>query len=131
MRRNMDLIRDLLLKFEEMERPLGFMSFRVTDSEFVIDGFTPQEINAHIGMLFDARFIESGTDVRGSLGGDWYFHTITWEGRDFLDSVRQPQTWQKTKSAVSSAGGFSVSLLAEVAKAIIKGELQKLGVPLT
>lgn len=69
MRRDMDLIRTLLLRLEEIERPHGFCGISALEPDFHLEGVTPDEVNAHIEMLFDAEYIQSGTDVRAPLDG--------------------------------------------------------------
>lgn len=49
---------------------------------------------------------------------------LTWEGHDLLDSIRDPETWAKTKKAAARAGGFTVNILRDVAYGIIKKALE-------
>jgi hypothetical protein len=53
------------------------------------------------------------------------FQSLTWEGHDFLDSVRDPKIWAKTKSGALAAGGFTVDLLKELAKGFIKKQIEE------
>ncbi|MDQ6867300.1 MAG: DUF2513 domain-containing protein [Pseudomonadota bacterium] len=39
---------------------------------------------------------------------------------DFLDSIRDPDLWNKTKKGAKAAGGFTMDLLADLAKGLIK-----------
>lgn len=130
LRRDMDLIRELLLKLEDMQKPHLVQGFQVSDPEIIIEGQSDDALDEHVQMLFDAGFIESGTDVNGPLSGGWYFKKLTWSGRDFLDSVREPKVWAETKNKASKVGGWTTGILVEIAKGVIKGELAKLGVPL-
>lgn len=131
MRRDMDLIRELLLRLEGLPmRPGGFVSFDVSDPEFTIEGRSADEVWHHLAMIYDAGFAESGTDVRGDLSGSWYFRTLSWAGRDFLDAVREPKVWQETKSRASTIGGWTVGILRDLAVGLVKGEAAKHGFPM-
>ena len=44
---------------------------------------------------------------------------------DFLDSVRDPETWAKTKKAAAGAGGFTVELLRDLAKGFVKKQIEE------
>jgi hypothetical protein len=53
------------------------------------------------------------------------FRCLTWQGHDFLDSVRDPKIWAKTKEGALAAGGFTVDLLAELAKGFLKKQIEE------
>jgi Hypothetical protein (DUF2513) len=119
MKRNMDLVRDLLLKIEELD--LGDGNW-VDVSDMSDDG---NELYQHLILMRDEGLIE-GSD-RQFAGKDGFLPTsLTWAGHDFLDSVRDPEIWQKTKDGAKAAGGFTVELLAEIAKGLIKTQIKRL-----
>jgi hypothetical protein len=45
---------------------------------------------------------------------------LSWKGCEFLDTVRSPEVWQRTKEAAGKIGGVSIAVLAEIAKATAK-----------
>ena len=52
------------------------------------------------------------------------FRCLTPAGHDFLDSVRDPETWAKTKKAAVGAGGFTLDLLKDLAKGFLKKQIE-------
>jgi len=40
------------------------------------------------------------------------------------DSIRSPDVWAKTKAGAYAAGGFTVELLADLAKGFIKKQIE-------
>jgi hypothetical protein len=50
---------------------------------------------------------------------------LSWAGDDFLDSVRDPEIWRQTKEGAKKAGGFTVELLGDLAKGLIKTQIKK------
>jgi len=125
MKRDMDLIRELLLKLEAYPlRAGGMCTFSAFDDEEIrVEGFNYNEIDYHLALLKEAAFIDDG-GVRPMSGIG--FRGLTWAGHDFLDSVRDPKIWLKTmKAAEIAAGGFTVDLLKDLAKGLIKKQIEE------
>jgi hypothetical protein len=122
MKRDMELIRALLLRLEKLPLSPGAMTILDGDrEELAIEGYTSNQISYHLDQLKQAGFVY-GPEAR--LMSGITFCGLTWEGHDFLDSVRDPETWKKTKEGVLSAGGFTVELLKDLAKGFVKKKLE-------
>lgn len=50
-------------------------------------------------------------------------NTITFDGQDFVDTIRQKETWNIVKIKAVEIGGFSLSLLVEIGKNYLKKQL--------
>ena len=111
--RDMDLIRDILLATENNCEADSFYTFE--DGLFA--GFTEKEIYMHSDLLFKKGFLRKTPQT---LGYSVCVSGLTWEGYDFLDSVRDPEIWRKTKAAGEKVGGWTVGILADYAKGLIK-----------
>lgn len=124
MKRDMDLIRELLLRLEAHDG-------NVNSPPNLDDlGKSDLEISEHYIMLINEGFIEG---LRQDVGSRTTVlpQRITWSGHDFIDSVRDPEIWRRTKEGALAAGGFTVELLKELAKGYVKKILsEKTGVPL-
>jgi hypothetical protein len=122
----MDLIRKLLLKLEAMGSSHRVLTFTAYDEDIAVEGYDPEQIEYHLSQLWRSGLIETGGSGSGIGGsGDFMFRDLTWSGHDFLDSVRDPEVWQKTKEGASKAGSWTVGLLADVAKAYAKQKLKE------
>ena len=55
-----------------------------------------------------------------------FFGKLTWAGHDFLDAVRDPAIWAKTKAGATAAGGFTFDLLKGLAKGFMKKQIEEL-----
>ncbi len=124
MRRDMDLIRELLLKLEAL--PIGpgdIFHMMPDDEEIRIDGFDAIAIEYHAALLSEAGLIDPGP--RPMMQGIT-FCSLTWAGHDFLDAVRDPVIWTKTKKGASAAGGFTMDLLRDLATGFIKKQIEEL-----
>jgi Hypothetical protein (DUF2513) len=110
------LIRELLLKLESWPMERGDV-VPINPDAISIKDHSPHEIEYHLTLLKEAAFVDF-------LQG-FYFRGITWAGHDFIDSIRDPGTWAKTKMAAAGAGGFTVELLRDLAKAFIKKQIEE------
>jgi len=119
MKRDMDLIRDLLLKIEEAPPKASWRVIVTTK-----DDTESERILWHLALIEGAGFIKS-TPLH--LGGRRLPENIEleWAGHDFLDSVRDPKIWEKTKKGVEGAGGFTLDLVKDLAKGLVKKQIEE------
>lgn len=95
----------------------------------------PTALLYHLILLFEAGLID-GWALRGEvhpsgkslrLDSDYVFHVVprhlTWEGHEFLESVRTDEIWKQTKSAALSLGSFGIDTLKELANGFIKTKI--------
>lgn len=54
---------------------------------------------------------------------EWKPVYLTWHGHEFLDAIRDPEVWKKTKNGALAAGGFTFDLLKELAKGYLKKQI--------
>jgi hypothetical protein len=120
MKRDMDLVRELLLKLEA--EPFDGNVWLLNPDSLGIKDHTQDQIAYHLLLLIDSGFLEG----ERALSGEFMSRKLTWAGHDFLDSVRDPKIWRATKERVKEAGGFTMELLAGVAKEIISHNLVRL-----
>ena len=117
MKRDLDIVRNLLLAIEAQ-------SVAETNRAFAPSGFVQEDLEAHMPLLIDRQLIEakdwSTLKTRG-----WGMVRLTWEGHDFLDSVRDPEVWRKTKEGLDAAGGFTFELMKSLAKGLVKKKIEK------
>lgn len=119
----MDLIRAIVLKLESWELQSGTVLV-ITDieKEFPIEGYTAEQIRYHTNLIVNDGWIDSGGSSLLSL---LTFRSLTSLGHDFADSVRDDKIWAMTKDGALKAGGFTLELLMNVAKGLVKTQLEK------
>jgi DNA-binding transcriptional ArsR family regulator len=106
MKRDMDLVRKILLESEESESP-------DIPKNLSVEGYTQEQIKYHLKLLRDADLIttvqyvplfeskpESALNVKVAVPS-----RLTWQGHEFLDAVRNENVWNKTKEIVKEKGG--------------------------
>jgi hypothetical protein len=118
MKRDMELIRGLLFLIEEQES---------SQQELKI----PEEINRdqavyHLKLMEQAGFTKNNIKYADNEPF-WIYSNLTWQGHDFLDSIKNDTIWAKTKEGIKSKGlelgQVSFSILIEYAKSEIKRKL--------
>ena len=108
MKRDVDLIRTILLELEQKESPQGWFKPE-------IKGFSSEVVSYHIKLLYEAGFIEA-KDLSTKDGFNWVAISITYKGHDFLDEARNDSVWRKAKETV---GKKLSSISMEVLKTLL------------
>lgn len=117
MKRNMDLIRLLLMRSEGDEA-----------AQEACEKYSFEERGYHVQLMLDAGLVE-GETIRGADGefAGAAVSRLTWAGHDFLETMRDDTLWRKAKEHVLKPGAsWSFDILKEWAKHEIK---EKLGIP--
>jgi hypothetical protein len=123
MKRDAELIRELLLKLETLPvRPGGVVHLSPDDEELAVEGYEPAQIEYHLDQIHEAGLIDDGgfRPMRG-VG----FRKLTWAGHDFVDTVRDPEVWAKTKEGASVVKSWSLDTLKEIGKGLIKKQIEE------
>ena len=121
MKRDMDTIRKLLLWLEEKESS-GIHMLSAADFPECED-YLYEHIQFHLKMLEGSPFIETG-GIKSHR--QVAFKGLTWEGRDFLDKIRDDDNWNKTKDRVKQIGSWSIGVVGEVAAQVVKQKLTEI-----
>jgi Hypothetical protein (DUF2513) len=122
MKRDMDLIRELLLKLEAWPVRRGDLVLVTPDArEIAVEGYDLDQIDYHLEQIRSAGLIDFADARPGAIA----FRMLTPAGHDFLDSVRDPIIWEKTKKGAEGAGGFTVDLLKDLAKGFVKKQIEE------
>ena len=97
MKRDLELMRAILLNLEEQPYTRGF-------HQLSIPGRSGEEVSEHVRLLSDAGLIEA-VDLSTHDGECWLPTRITNEGYDFLDAARVETLWTRAKKEVLSKTG--------------------------
>ncbi len=109
MKRDMDLIRLILLEIEK------------SDEEYVtnmmIDGYSSKEVVYNAKLLKQNNLIEV---CKEDIIGDYIIGSLTWYGCDYLDKIRDNSNWKKVKDIIKEkALPMTFETVKSVATAII------------
>lgn len=125
MKRNLDLIRDILLKREESRE------HRIFDTDFQ-NKYDILDINYNIELLEDLNFIECTSFhsmIRDEQGKrhPYKAHTIlriTAFGHDYLDSIRNDSIYKETKEKIGPLiSSATLDIIKTVATSLIMSKI--------
>ena len=108
MKRNMDLVREILLQIEATEPGKAI--------RLDTPSYGEEEIGLHVELMIEHGLI----DGKAVPSGDGAAHRIlayriegmTWEGQDFLNAARNDTIWKKAKEkCLGATGGLAFDAL--------------------
>ena len=115
MKRDWEIIRELLQKTEDSSENLQLKDFSEDNTE---------KYSYHVELLIEAELVSG--EMKRAIGRPIPHFTIkrlTWEGHEFLDSIRSDTVWSKTKSLMKEkALGMSFNII-KTAAIKIAGEM--------
>jgi hypothetical protein len=123
-KRDMDYVRTLLLAMEGGKHAFNTLSPEIADClgidrDKAIPREDAQRLEYHLKLLQDAEFVELDEDN----GGQWLVRGISWKGHEFLETVRDPEVWRRTREGMTKAGNSGVAFAWELAKGYAKQAL--------
>lgn len=120
-----DCVRLLLLAIEADETSLKITESTLLHSEFLKD-YSEDELRYTVARLREAGFINATpVPLRNQRLTGHIINSLTYNGHEFLDSIRDNKVWELTKKSVSTVAGASLSVMFQVASQHLK---QKLGI---
>ena len=122
MKPDKDLVREVLLQVEASTNPLGWV-------ELDVHGHSYEEVAYHVEKLSEAGFLQAD-ELTSSSGYDWKARQLTYEGHEFLNTIRDPEVWRLTKETAKKAGVASVKALFDVGKHYANQKLLEHGIHL-
>lgn len=97
MKRDMDLVRSLLVEIEKLPFDGSF-------HDVSVPGRSEEEISYHILLMKEAGLIEA-TDLSSMDGVCWKPVRLTNDGHEFLEAARNDNLWSNAKQRVISTAG--------------------------
>lgn len=106
MKRDIDLIRNILLKMESHEH--GF-----APRPLPIEGYSNEQIEHHVYLMDQAGLLKAIQTTHMQSNSPTALPTsLTWEGHEFLEAARKPAMWEAAKRKLTDAGtGWTIELL--------------------
>ena len=119
MKLNPDCIRDILLYLEEnleIKENHKFSEITLTQLKDALPQYEEDDIFYSIYNLHQIRFIEGHiSDVNNMKMLFCEINNITWNGHQFLNTIRPTSIWKATKDGASKLGLMSIHALSTIA----------------
>lgn len=122
MKRDMDLVRAILLRCEQTDAQVHLRPNAIEDLG------DAAVVSEHVAIMIEAGLVH-GVPREMMLAGYRPFNIsrITWYGHDFIDLARDDTLWNKLKAEAKT---HAISLTVEVATAWLKAKASEvLGIP--
>jgi Hypothetical protein (DUF2513) len=97
MKRDMDLARKILEQVEEKDDGEHQITLEIPE-------YPTNQVHYNVKLLKQHGLLEA-IDCSTFEGAHWMPVSLTWEGHEFLDAIRNDTVWQKVKEAVKEQGG--------------------------
>ncbi len=123
MKLDKDLVREILLALEADD------SDPRSVKRLNIPGYSYPQVVYTVSILAEGGLIEA-LNASSCDGFDWLPQRLTFDGHEYIETIRDAEVWRKTKEIANKAGVFSLQVLIEIGKTVVKQELMKYGVHL-
>lgn len=123
-----DCVRDVMLSIEALEQ--GQYLNDTNSSVFpLLKEYPADKIAYTVERLVEAGYIPNKRITTPPYSrAHFEIDSLTWEGHQYLDCIRNDDVWDKTRKKVSPLGGLPFSIMAEIAKGFIRIKLKELGI---
>lgn len=123
MKRDLDLVRKILMYYEDKEMD-GM------DRSIEVEGYSESSIHYHLLLMDEAGLLRCERSVSSSTPSrviKVYPFSLTWKGHEFLSSAKNESLWGKAKSlSLDKAGVLSFDIMKDLLISMAK---DKLGLP--
>lgn len=119
MRRDLDLVRDILIQVGEADGPV--------DYEELGNGRPAALVAYRCDLMAQRGLLDLGL-VRRDSGGDYVtlqVNGLTWDGEDYLAAIADPVVWKKAKAEAAKVGkSVTFEVLKTAAVLIVQQQIK-------
>lgn len=132
MKRDIELIRKILLYLEQT--PKGLIRVENFAKDLSVD---EEIIKYQINLLYQAGFIygtvrkakpygrsEKAEHIKDDVLSVTPYE-MTWQGHEYLETIRDPEVWEKTKKCAEEMGNFGVDTIKAIATGFITTKIKQ------
>jgi hypothetical protein len=120
MKLDKDLVREILLQVEASPDPMAMVEITAPDH-------SQEEIAYHVQILDEGGLLEA-LDLTTMADYDWRPRRLTYNGHEYLDTIRDPEAWRFTKETAKNAGVAGIKALFDIGKSYARQKLIEHGV---
>lgn len=117
-----DCVRDLLLTIESDSFNNTLFLGQICENTRM-KSYSKETVTYVIQKLQEANYINASILIADGAPYQVAVSSLTWEGHNFLDNVRDPSIWDKVKSRSSKLNSVSLPLLSELGLSFVKEQI--------
>ncbi len=118
MKRDMELVRAILMKMEDCESAKA--------PKLALEGFSPEQVGYHVLIMMEAGLLVGVQTKEIDAEPSARPVRLTWEGHDFVAACREEGRWQKTKAVANQIGGMTLDVFKQILTQIMLGQVSDL-----
>lgn len=115
MKLNQDCVRDLLLYLEENLT----LNDHLSVENISLKDYSSEELLYTADKLYEAGYINCSRKIYDNIDLVILVSSITYDGHQFLDNIRDEKVFAKTKSILSTLKSVSIEIISETAAKVI------------
>ena len=118
MKRDMELVRRMLMAVEESPQP-------PTTGDFEMPDESPALVAFHMQLLCGAGYVQASVSYpHGQAYPRYVDPLLTWSGHEFIDSIRSDTVWKFIRQKVKADGGsIPIEIVKQLANTYLKKKL--------
>ena len=121
MKLNHDCVRDLLLYLEENLNLNDVLSVE----NISLKDYSTEELLYTADKLYEAGYINCSRKIYDNADLVILVSSITYDGHQFLDNIRDDKIFNKTKSILSTLKSVSIEIVSETASKVITNAINQ------
>lgn len=115
----LNILRDAMLDIEELHKYPKVL--RITDNNSLnrCKKYDFNEVLYHFRLLKQADYIDWHPRFASNKFHQGLSSGITFEGHEFINTIRGDKVWKKTQSIIGKVGSFSIDIVKDVSSQVL------------
>ncbi|MFC3931502.1 DUF2513 domain-containing protein [Streptococcus dentapri] len=119
-----EIARDILLDIEKLQQDSNPFRFSIPEEFDRAKKYDMDTIAYHCNLLEEAGFLKWDPIYGNNELQMGIIDGLTYDGHQFLDSIRSPKVWRETKSRAEKLGAFTIEVISQIASNIISDTIK-------
>lgn len=129
MKLKLEIIRDVMLELEEkllLNDNLESNAVSLQELKELLPSYSKEDLAYTIIKLCEANYIEAHIEHGGNKIIFCDVSDITYDGHEFINSIRDKGVWNDVKNAFNKVGVISLPIAKDIASSLLKQMLSNL-----
>ncbi|EGQ1307255.1 DUF2513 domain-containing protein [Staphylococcus pseudintermedius] len=113
-----ELVREVLLIVQNKKNMRDYLSLEDITSEVDIEKYTKDDVEYTILKTTEANLLDS-QHIFGFDSSQYLIGHLTFEGHEFLNSVKDKDVWEETKKRASKVESLTLPVLQQLAVSVL------------
>lgn len=125
MRLNPDAVRDILIFVESDLEFNNFFKLNDFYNAKSLKEYDQDTIKYTLLKLSETNYLHSNPVVMNNDLVNFSTGMLTWEGHEFLDTIRDKEVWSKTKTVANKLESVSIGILSRIGTGVLNHMIDK------